>query len=290
MFKRILIPVTAEELSQHVLHYGLEFAKAIGASVVMTYALVEHDSSTIADELLESYGTMAREIGVPYEKRLTDGIEMAIGQAIIEQAQITSSDLILIGTHALEGFNRLVSGSVSEQVVHLAKIPVMVIRSQKQHYTPIKHILVAVDGGTASDSAVSLAESIAPELQANLIFVHVIPNIAPPIADVTGISSLVYDPIKQTQMLATESETILNRAKQSDSSGTATIKGVAAQFESIPKRILETADSEQADLIMMGTYGSVGFERLVLGSISQAVTNHANVPVLLTHAKENTVL
>ena len=290
MFKRILIPVTAEELSQHVLHYRLEFAKAIGASVVMTYALVEHDYSTIADELLESYGTMAREIGVPYEKRLTDGIEMAIGQAIIEQAQITSSDLILIGTHALEGFNRLVSGSVSEQVVHLAKIPVMVIRSQKQHYTPIKHILVAVDGGTASDSAVSLAESIAPELQANLIFVHVIPNIAPPIADVTGISSLVYDPIKQTQMLATESETILNRAKQSDSSGTATIKGVAAQFESIPKRILETADSEQADLIMMGTYGSVGFERLVLGSISQAVTNHANVPVLLTHAKENTVL
>ena len=290
MFKRILIPVTSETLSQHVLQYGLEFAKAINASVVVTYALIAHDSSNLADELLESCARAALEHGVPCEKRLIDGFDTGIGDAISQLAKTADCDLILIGTHALEGFNRLVSGSVTEQVVHHVQIPVMVMRDQTEHYTPFKRILVPIDGGTASDGAQALAQSLASNLAAQLIFIHVIPNVPAPIADVTGVSSMIYDPVGQTKMLETQSEKILARAKQSDLTGTAIVKGVPAQFESVPVRILETATSEQADLIVIGTHGRVGLERLLLGSVAEAVTNHANVPVLLTHAEPKEVV
>ena len=49
--------------------------------------------------------------------------------------------------------------------------------------------------------------------------------------------------------------------------------------QSIAERILEVAREEQADLIVMGTHGRQGVERLVLGSVAQAVAGSSEIPV-----------
>jgi nucleotide-binding universal stress UspA family protein len=282
MFKRILIPVTFETLSQQVWHYGLEFAKATDASVVVTHALTEHDLNSEAQELLESYARNAHEIGVPCQKRLIDGYESSLGDAITQTAAAEDCDLILIGTHALEGFNRLISGSVTEAVVHSTQIPVMVIRNLQEHYTKFEKILVPVDGNDVGDSAQLLAQKLAPALEAKLMCLYVTPDLTPPMSDATGISSLMYDPSEELKLLDEQSQTILAHAKALDHSGAVVLKNVGAMFESIPTRILEIAQSEGVDLIVMGTNARTGIGRLLLGNIAEAVTHHANVPVLLT--------
>jgi nucleotide-binding universal stress UspA family protein len=45
--------------------------------------------------------------------------------------------------------------------------------------------------------------------------------------------------------------------------------------------ILEAADSGGADLIVMGSHGRSGIEKLVLGSVAQRVLSHAHQPVLV---------
>ena len=50
---------------------------------------------------------------------------------------------------------------------------------------------------------------------------------------------------------------------------------------SIPDAIIEIAREESADLILIGTHGRDGLERLVLGSVAQAVAARAALPVLV---------
>jgi nucleotide-binding universal stress UspA family protein len=51
------------------------------------------------------------------------------GEAIVEAAVAESVDLIVVGTHGRRGMDRLVMGSVSEQVVRTAPVPVLVARA-----------------------------------------------------------------------------------------------------------------------------------------------------------------
>ncbi|MEN9384282.1 MAG: hypothetical protein RL323_1425, partial [Pseudomonadota bacterium] len=45
--------------------------------------------------------------------------------------------------------------------------------------------------------------------------------------------------------------------------------------------ILETAEAEGCDLVVMGSHGRKGVQALILGSVAQKVLTHAKVPVLI---------
>jgi nucleotide-binding universal stress UspA family protein len=45
--------------------------------------------------------------------------------------------------------------------------------------------------------------------------------------------------------------------------------------------IIQAAESVQADLIVMGSHGRSGLEKLLLGSVTQAVLTHSRIPVLV---------
>lgn len=49
--------------------------------------------------------------------------------------------------------------------------------------------------------------------------------------------------------------------------------------ESVSQKILEVAQAEKVDLIVMGTHGREGIERLKLGSVAQAVAGSSSIPV-----------
>ena len=53
-------------------------------------------------------------------------------ERIVNFAEEQGVDMIVVGSHGIGGFERLVIGSVSEKVVRHAKIPVLVFREQKE--------------------------------------------------------------------------------------------------------------------------------------------------------------
>ncbi len=56
--------------------------------------------------------------------------------------------------------------------------------------------------------------------------------------------------------------------------------------DSVPNVILEVAKTEKADLIVMGTHGREGIERLQLGSVAQAVAGSSSIPVQIIPLRE----
>jgi nucleotide-binding universal stress UspA family protein len=99
---------------------------------------------------------------------------------IIEEAEATAADLIMLPTHGYGRFRRFILGSVAAKVLHDARCPVWT--GVHVHQIPplesisFKQILCAIDLGKQSCSALRYAYYFAEEFGAQLTIVHAIPT------------------------------------------------------------------------------------------------------------------
>jgi nucleotide-binding universal stress UspA family protein len=135
---------------------------------------------------------------------------------------------------------------------------------------PIRTILLATDLTAASREATDRAVDLASRLGARLLIVNVLEK-----RRLTGGGS--HERVDQARA---ERETLLVRIVRS-----ARDAGVKAEFlvwEGDPgDSIAAAAEAEQADLVVVGTRGRSGAERMLLGSVSDHVVRHAECPVLV---------
>jgi len=141
-----------------------------------------------------------------------------------------------------------------------------------------KQILVAVDGSDTSRRAFDAALELAQAMGATLQPYYVIEN-TPMYFDAPG-----YDPsILRNQMIAQGNELAAEFNKTMAEKGVAgeMATGEASSLEDVPTLVLNAARTLGADLIVMGTHGRRGFQRLILGSVAERCVRQATLPVLL---------
>ena len=143
-----------------------------------------------------------------------------------------------------------------------------------------KNILVPVDGSEFSMRALKYAIPIMNKFNSNLTALHIVP------------SSISYDfftrekkfetisPINQIfQTAYTEAQKSFDDIKEK--LGVEFKTDVIIAEESIVKEIIEYAEREKMDLIIIGTRGKTGFKKLILGSVASGVLTLAHCPVLI---------
>jgi nucleotide-binding universal stress UspA family protein len=118
-------------------------------------------------------------------------------------------------------------------------------------------ILVPVTDDVCSPYSVAHAQNLSRLLGSKLILLHVIREPGP---------------------TRTEAHSLLERLALG-SRFTPNLKLIENCDQSIAAQILEVARVENADLIVIGTHGREGAERLMLGSVAQAVAGSATIPV-----------
>jgi nucleotide-binding universal stress UspA family protein len=141
-----------------------------------------------------------------------------------------------------------------------------------------KQILCPVDGSPASNSGLNEAILLAKDQHAKLRFLHVIDTFFP-ILDISGDLNSIY----MTDILRENGKNILIKAEAAaQNSG---VPADSIMIEAIGGRVSKSVVSQveewHADLIVMGTHGQRGLERLVIGSDAQAILRTSPVPVLL---------
>lgn len=133
--------------------------------------------------------------------------------------------------------------------------------------------LVAVDGSEASRRATDIAAELARGGSLEISLIHVLPHSY--VAGSLGVvTSITYEREE-------EAKRILESAKEYLAS-----KGVEVKATYLPQgdpadQILQTAEKENYDLIIMGSRGLSPFDRLLLGSVSRKVVDHAHCSVLI---------
>ncbi|MDW5549383.1 universal stress protein [Methanosarcina sp.] len=144
-YRNIVIATDGSENSLRAISYGIEIAKLSGATVHALYVTdITSFSSMPMDAGLEAiYDTLREEgekaISVVKEHGDASGVEVREvrleghpSNEIINFAENNDIDLIVVGTLGKSGLDRFLLGSVAEKVVRGSKVPVLVVRSEKQ--------------------------------------------------------------------------------------------------------------------------------------------------------------
>ena len=142
----------------------------------------------------------------------------------------------------------------------------------------IRRILCPIDFSRFSRHALEQAISLARETGAELSVLHIF-VFAPVAQTVVAGGSIPLEPIR---LDADTRQTL--QAELRDFVGDVDTEGVlltTTLFEGdAVSRILDRATDWNADVIVMGTHGRSGFERLLLGSVTEKVLRKATCPVL----------
>lgn len=140
-----------------------------------------------------------------------------------------------------------------------------------------KHILVPVDGSATAQQAVQKAIGLAQAFGSTVTAIYVIDPYP-----FTGVGTdFAYGQAEYLNAATTEANEATKAAKQTLEAAGVSVNTSIVEAHAAWRGILEAAESVGADLIVMGSHGRRGLERLVLGSVAQRVLSHANLPVLV---------
>ncbi len=132
-------------------------------------------------------------------------------------------------------------------------------------------ILFPTDGGPASQAALDHALDHAERYDARLHTLYVV--------DTTAYASLDAGAETVISALRQEGETALQAvAERADDAEVSVVSEIISG--SPHKQLLEYADTNNIDLIVMGTHGRTGLDRYLLGSVTERVVRSADMPVL----------
>ena len=203
-------------------------------------------------------------------------------------AKTDQYELIALATHGRKGLNRMVLGSITEEVIRTSKIPVLSIgpnlkpeRSQPRNHEKLK-LLVGTDFGKCSIHAEAYALDLAIRLEAEVILIHCLYESFDPILRAAFTAhrrredlAEMYEQLKQSALQKLE-----KRRKRFE------VKGieVTVQLEEADLRasevILAEIDRSKAGFVILGTHSRNFISATLLGSSARAIILKSPIPVI----------
>jgi nucleotide-binding universal stress UspA family protein len=142
-----------------------------------------------------------------------------------------------------------------------------------------KHILFATDGSSASEHASQMAINMARAHGSRLTVVYVIdpyPYMGGNEMNLVGFESYMESGRKHAERAFAHVNHLASVG------GTPIqVKTRLVEDSSVVKAILKTAEEEHAKLIMLGSHGRGGLEKLLVGSVAAKVVAHSTKPVMV---------
>lgn len=293
--ERILCPVDFSEFSVHAFLYASSLAQRYRARLLVLHVAESwrHPSASFA-ATASQYDRFCAELLTAGKQRLchfiqhhpTAGIaaECAVrdgmaADCILSFAHQEAVNLIVMGTHGVRGFDRLMLGSVTETVLRKAHCSVLAVhhasgeplRSHaEQEGIVLREILFCTDFSEDSSSGLDYAASVAAEYKAHLTLVHVLDGLRGMCgvkSDTTAIARLE----SLRAGLSTEIPTVSTVLRSGRAS----------------REIGRLAAHINADVVMMASHPRPALNDAFFGSTIYRVVQLGNCPVLAVHAEPN---
>jgi len=139
----------------------------------------------------------------------------------------------------------------------------------------LKHVLVPIDFGEASEVALTYGRALATNFGASLHVLHVMENVF--------LRPMAADPY-QHKLAMTER---LNQRVTNDDREALHAAAVLATSDNPAEEIVKYAKAHAIDLIVMGTHGRGAVAQILMGSVAERVVRTAPCPVLTVRHPEH---
>ena len=145
-----------------------------------------------------------------------------------------------------------------------------------------KNILVPLDGSKDSFKALAYAKEMAQMFSATLFVTTIIdPSVAIP-AGVPSVGGIV--PVQVELDVREEAAHVIDEAKKELAGTNILVKYTIVSGTVNDEIATNLPEKEEIDLIVLGKSGKSALEKLIVGSVTKYVVQHAEVPVLVTEA------
>ncbi len=187
-----------------------------------------------------------------------------VATTIMKHAQ-RGVGLLSIGSRGLDALDRFMLGSISNHAIHHAPCSVLVVKESPR---PLRHVVLGIDGSAASDKAVKfLMRHVNPILDG--------PDQEPLMVTVTHtVPSFKYPEVKEI------GRKLVQRYGDKLAKSGFQVRE-ALRLGKPSDEILTVAKQDKADLIVTGAKGLGAIRRVLLGSVSTRVVQHAHCGVLV---------
>ncbi len=277
----VLIATDFSRCSNLALSFGLELAHGYRANAYVASVLPTDQFMVAGPEAYEAAKDAARRDLLELKQELRrkhsyiEGedyhlflLEGEVAESILDFARQKQIDVIVVGTHGRGGLGRALMGSVAEQVFRKSPVPVLTFGPHLQRIaragTP-RSILVPVDFTPASTRAARYAVAMAKEHSAALTLLHVIER---------WPSQAQADRARVMQSLREKVEDLVREEAKGLRCN------VRIEVGRVVDTILYTADSTEADLVVLGVRPRTGLLNRLMWPHAYEIVREAACPVL----------
>jgi nucleotide-binding universal stress UspA family protein len=283
LFSRILVGVDGSAVANEGVALGARLAREHDGQLILGHSVnwlpvvsqmaasgaiidtepIVNDLKMEGEALLDRAIEVARGAGVEATRHSLEG-EPA--QRLLELAAQLQCSAIIMGTQNRGSLEQLFVGSTTEALLRASTIPVLTIRSgatrldAKRRY--FERIVVGIDDSEPSDAAIATVLALPAEDRDQVFFYSV---------------AVTVDDREQA-------ERIVGKAVAAADACGASAKGRVIGGNPV-EAVLDAARERAADLLVLGSHGRRGLQRLFLGSVAEHVVRSAPLPVLVVRTQ-----
>ncbi len=204
---------------------------------------------------------------------------------ILDAAQQTRADLILLMPHGRQGLDALMHPSVTAKLLASGTAPLLIwperlpdMWAQECLQLPGAVVVLPLDGSLQAERALPYALELANASGRSLVLLRVIPDLIPPMAALDGATFVTPDLLRLEHEEARAYLTSILERYAND---------LGAPIQSMlmtgapERRILDLADAHLGSVIVMSTHGRSTLARTALGSVTSTIVQDASAPVLV---------
>lgn len=289
--RTVLVGTSLGDESDPVVRAGLAVARAAGSKVLLVHAVPEAltfaapetgwGADFAAELRADSQEKLARQIErLGLDKSELAGAEVVAGEphrVLVEAARTAGADLIVVGATGSGPFAAELLGSTADRVLRKATCPVLLVRGELP--IPPRRVLAPIDlSPLAADAyrcGLRLLGQIAGTATVEVRAVHAVSFF-----DALALKRKTSGELSPEAAQRLHGEELARFVRDNCADAplavTTDVLSGEARFE-----ILRDLSEHPADLVLLGTHGRGGFDRLVIGSVAATIARKAPCSVLL---------